>query len=177
MGDDERPGIVVRAADDGDAPAIREIHCAAFPTSAEADLVERLQRDGDAILSLVAERDGRAGGHVLLSRMRVEGDGRDYRALGLGPVAVRPALQRCGLGSALIRAALAEANAAGEELIFLVGDPAYYRRFGFAAETAAPFASPYAGPYLMALALSDLQLPARGRADYPSAFAALEEAG
>ena len=166
--------LPLRRAGPADASAIREIHLAAFPTPAEADLVERLERDRDSILSLVAERNGRPAGHILLSRMRVSGDGRDYRALGLGPVAVLPDLQRKGLGSALIRAALAEAKEAGEELVFLVGDPAYYRRFGFAAETAAPFASPYAGPYLMALALSDAPLPVEGRADYPPAFAALE---
>lgn len=172
-----REALPVRRAGPADASAIRQIHLAAFPTPAEADLVERLERDRDSIVSLVAEQDGRPAGHILLSRMRVAEDGRDWRALGLGPVAVLPDLQRKGLGSALIRAALAEAKEAGEELVFLVGDPAYYRRFGFAAETAAPFDSPYAGSHLMALALSDSPLPVRGRADYPPAFAALESAG
>lgn len=166
--------MLIRAAAPADAPAVRRVHLAAFPTAAEADLVARLERDGDAVLSLLAERDGTVAGHVLLSRMRVSGDGRDYRALGLGPVAVLPPLQRAGIGSALIRAALAGAGAAGEELVFVVGDPAYYSRFGFAAETAARFASPYAGPCLMALAWSRAPLPARGRADYAPAFAALE---
>jgi len=169
--------VAIRAAVRADGPAIRAIHVGAFPTSAEADLVERLDRDGDAVLSLVAQCEGRVAGHLLLSRMRVSGDGRAFRALGLGPVAVLPELQRKGLGSALIRAALAEARSAGEDFVFLVGDPAYYRRFGFAAETAVPFASPYAGPYLMALNLSGSTLPAQGRADYPPAFAELEEAG
>jgi putative acetyltransferase len=153
---------------------MRDIHLAAFPTAAEADLVERIERDGDSVLSFVAEHGGRPAGHILLSRMRVSGDGRDCRALGLGPVAVQPSLQRGGIGSALIRAALAAAAEAGKELVFVVGDPAYYRRFGFAAATAEPFEPPYAGPYLMALALSDMRPPERGRADYPPAFAALE---
>lgn len=165
---------LIRPATSADAPAIRQVHLAAFPTCVEADLVGRLEQDGDAVLSLIAERDGDVVGHVLLSRMRVSGNGRDYRALGLGPIAVLPALQRAGTGSALIRTALAAATGAGEELVFLVGDPAYYPRFGFAPETAAPFASPYAGPYLMALALSGVPLPAEGRADYAPAFAELE---
>ena len=165
---------LIRSASSADAAAIRAVHLAAFPTAAEADLVGRLEADGDAVLSLLAERDGDVAGHVLLSRMRVSGDGRDYRALGLGPVAVLPPLQRSGTGSALIRTALAAATGAGEELVFIVGDPAYYGRFGFTAETAAPFASPYAGPYLMALALSDTPLPAEGRADHAPAFAGLE---
>ena len=58
-----------------------------------------------------------------------------------------PQRQTPGIGSALIRAALAQPDRRGEEMVFLVGEPDYYGRFGFSAETAAPFASPYAGPY------------------------------
>jgi putative acetyltransferase len=165
--------VVIRPAEPGDAASIRAVLDAAFPTAAEADLVARLERDGDAVVSLVAVRDGEAVGHVLLSRMAVEGDGRCYRALGLGPVAVLPPLQRAGLGSELIRSALAIAEATGEELVFVLGEPDYYARFGFSARTAAPFASPYAGPFLMALALRDVGLPEAGRADYARAFSEL----
>lgn len=164
----------VRPAEPGDEAGIRAIHLAAFPTALEADLVEALERDGDVVVSLVA--DGAAGiaGHVMLSRMRVEGDGRTLRALGLGPVAVLPGHQGAGLGAALIEGALAIARATGEALVFVLGEPAYYRRFGFSAEAAAPFASPYAGPYFMALALrEDLALPAAGSAVYAPAFSDL----
>ena len=164
----------IREMAPGDAAAIRAVQLAAFPTALEADLVEQLERDGDAEISLVAEAEGRIVGHVLLSRMNVQGDGHHWRALGLGPVAVLPERQNQGIGSAVIRAALRRAEAKGAELVFLVGEPDYYRRFGFAAETAAPFASPYAGPYLMALALTPVKLPASGRADYAPAIAELE---
>lgn len=161
----------VRPAEPGDEEAIRAVHIAAFPTSLEADLVEALVRDGEAIVSLVAETGGRIGGHVLLSRMRVEGDGRVWRALGLAPIGVLPGYQGSGIGGALIEAALAIARASGEELVFLLGEPDYYGRFGFSAETAAPFASPYAGPYFMALRLRDaLPLPRSGIAAYAPAF-------
>jgi putative acetyltransferase len=166
--------VSVRPERAEDAQAIRAIHVAAFPTPMEADLVEQLKRDGDAEISLVAEEDSHVVGHILMSRMRVEGDGRIFRALGLAPVAVRPERQRQGIGSALIRAALTEARAAGEELVFLVGEPAYYRRFGFSEAAAASFASPYAGPYLMAQPLTENELPSAGRADYAPAFAGLE---
>lgn len=165
----------VRAALPADVGAIRRVHLAAFPTPAEADLVERLEQDGDAIVSLVGEDERGIAGHILLSRMRVEGGGHDWRALGLGPVAVLPERQRQGIGSALIVAALEQARADGEALVFLLGDPDYYRRFGFSAEAAAPFASPYAGPCFMALRLTSSPLPASGRADYPPAFAELPE--
>ncbi|WP_199192984.1 GNAT family N-acetyltransferase [Allosphingosinicella deserti] len=163
----------IRPAEPRDAAAIRAVHLLAFPTPAEAALVDRLERDGDATVSLVADQEGEVIAHLLLSRMRVEGDGRTHRAAGLGPIGVLPPLQRSGLGSNLIRGALAIAEATREELVFVLGEPEYYGRFGFSAETASPFASPYAGPYLMALAFGDAPRPARGKADYAPAFTAL----
>jgi putative acetyltransferase len=165
---------MLRPAEPRDAAAISGVHRAAFPTGAEAGLVEALTREGDAIVSLVAERDGEAVGHVLLSRMRVSGDGRACRAVGLGPVGVVPGFQGGGIGAGLIEAALGIARATGEEVVFVLGEPDYYERFGFSAETAAPFASPYAGPYFMALALRPgFALPAVGEAAYARAFSDL----
>ena len=149
------------------------MHLAAFPSSAEADLVERLRGDFDSVISLAAEQSGEIVGHIMLSRMNVSGGGRAWRALGLGPVAVLPGAQGGGAGSELIRGALGIAKATGEELVFVLGEPDYYRRFGFRAETAAPFASPYSGPFLMALALTDRPLPESGTAEYAPAFGAL----
>lgn len=155
-----------------DADGIRAVHLAAFPTSAEADLVRMLNEDLDSKISLVASLDREIVGHVLLSRMQVEGDGRSFRALGLGPVAVMPERQKQGIGSALICKALERAEAGGEEIVFVLGDPDYYRRFGFTPEAAAPFASPYAGPYFMARVFR-VDLPAGGTAAYAPAFAKL----
>jgi putative acetyltransferase len=166
----------IRPAAPGDAAAIRTVHRAAFPTLAEADLVDALDRDGDAAVSLAAEQNGGVVGHALLSRMRVTGEGRAWRAVGLGPVGVLPGFQGGGIGADLIEAALAIARATGEELVFVLGEPDYYRRFGFSAETAAPFASPYAGPYFMALALTPgFTLLASGEAAYAPAFSELPE--
>ena len=164
----------IRPEGPDDAGAIRNVLVAAFPTPAEADLVEQLRRDGDVEIALVAEEEGRIVGHVLMSRMRVAGDGRAFQALGLAPVAVLPERHRGGIGSGLIRAALAIARRNGEELVFVLGYPAYYGRFGFSAAAAAPFASPYAGPHLMAQRLAEIDLPSRGVADYAPAFAAFE---
>jgi len=166
----------VRPAEGADVEAIRRIHLSAFPTALEADLVEQLRQDGDLVISLVAEQAGEPIGHIALSRMKVEGDGLTYRSLGLGPVGVVRSMQGSGAGSALIEAAKAIAQATGEELIFLLGEPEYYRRFGFTAETARPFRSPYAGPYFMALALQPgFAPPAMGKADYARAFGAVGE--
>jgi putative acetyltransferase len=163
----------IRPESGGDAEAIRAIHLAAFPTEAEADLVKRLNEAFDSEISLVAEQRGEIVGHVMLSRMKVTGEDRAFRALGLGPVGVHPAMQGGGVGSKLIRSALGIAKALGEEAVFVLGEPDYYTRFGFSAESAAPFASPYAGPYFMALWLRPLPMPASGSADYASAFGAL----
>jgi putative acetyltransferase len=166
----------VRPERGGDAEAIRAVHLAAFPTSAEADLVDRLRSDGDSEISLVAERNGEIAGHVLLSRMSVSGGGRPFRALGLGPVGVLPGSQGSGVGTELIRSALAIAGALGEELVFVLGDPDYYTRFGFSVEAATPFASHYAGPYFMAQWLRpEPATPASGSAAYAPAFGALED--
>jgi putative acetyltransferase len=167
----------VRPEAPGDFEAIRAVHLSAFPTAAEADLVQRLRDDLDSAISLVAERSGEIVGHALLSRMSVSGEGRSYRALGLGPVGVRPAAQGGGVGAELIRSALAIAEALGEEMVFVLGEPDYYGRFGFTAATAAPFASPYAGPFFMALRLCpDVDVPAAGSAAYAPAFARLGKA-
>ncbi len=164
----------IRAATAMDVGAIRRIHLGAFPTPAEADLVEQLVRDRDAELSLVAVDGDAIIGHILFSRMRAEGDGLPLRALGLAPVAVTSDRQGEGIGSALIEACLRKAELAGADIIFVLGEPEYYGRFGFRRETAEPFASPYAGPYFQARSLSEKFVqPLSGRAEYAPAFAAL----
>jgi putative acetyltransferase len=158
----------------GDAAAISSVHLAAFPTSSEANLIEQLRSDGDIAVSLIALDDGEIVGHALLSRMSVEADGQELHGLGLGPVSVVPDRQRTGIGSALIETGIGRAQSTGVQIIFVLGEPAYYGRFGFDAKSAAPFASPYAGPYFQALVLADLPQPLVGRADYAPAFAGLE---
>lgn len=149
--------------------AIRALLLAAFPTAVEADLVARLRHDGDIVIEMAAGEGERVIGYVAFSRMSAP-----MKAVGLGPVAVLPARQRQGIGSALIREGLASAQAQGLEAAFVLGEPAYYRRFGSDAEAASGFASPYAGPYFMALALADGGLAVRsGRVDYAPAFSGL----
>jgi len=165
--------LVVRPAADDDAAAIRAVHLAAFPTAAEADLVEQLDRDGDLVLSFVAAVDGQVAGHIAFRRMSVTADGERVSALGLAPVAVLPAHQKSGIGGRLIERGLAAANGRGTRLVFVVGDPDFYGRFGFRPQSAASFASPYAGAHFMAQWLSSPLVPASGQADYAPAFGRL----
>ncbi len=125
-----------RPADPSDRHAIRAVHLAAFPTPAEADLVDRLRADGDVepSRSLVAEVDGEVVGHCLLTATTLErpdGTAVVGPVVALGPIAVRPAWQGRHVGSALMRAALDRCEHDGAAAVVLVGSPTYYLRFGF----------------------------------------------
>ena len=159
----------VRPARAADAAAVRALLEAAFSGTAEADLVERLRAGHDLLLALVAEHDDVVG-YVAFSRLVVEGTSHADPAIALAPLAVAPAVQRCGIGSTLTRAGLDMFTRAGEALVFVLGDPAYYTRFGFAPADA--FASPYAGPHFMVRRLAP-HAPSAGVVRYPRAFADL----
>jgi len=162
--------MLIRPEAPCDHHALRALHRACFPTPAESQLVDRLRADGDGVISLLASDGDRPIGHVLLSRLRAP-----FRALALAPLAVAESHRRKGVAAALVRRALAEASGMGWQAVFVLGDPAYYSRFGFSAELARGFQSPYAGPHLMALALQPDGLPRQdGRIDHAPAFAGLE---
>lgn len=161
--------FVIRAEKVDDHQAIRDIVAVAFGRCAEADLVDQLRQDGDAVLSLLASEDGTPVGHIMLSRMAAP-----LRALALAPVSVLPRRQRCGLGTLLVREGLARAEQCGWEAVVVLGEPAFYGRFGFDPALAQGFRSPYAGPYLMVKALTGSLPVTTGHIDYPAAFSRLE---
>jgi putative acetyltransferase len=78
------------------------------------------------------------------------------------------------VGSSLVREAIRRAREEGWSAIFVLGNPDYYRRFGFEVDAAAGFSSPYAGPHFMMLSLSPRVCPTAGDLKYPPAFAALD---
>lgn len=151
-----------------DYPAIGELLTAAFQRSGEADLVEALRKDGDLVLGCVAAIDGLVIGYAALSKMSAP-----FPALGLGPVAVASARRRKGVASALLRWTLARAQNDRWPAVFVLGDGAFYGRFGFRPELAAGFRSPYAGPHFMALALHGALPATEGSVDYAPAFSRL----
>lgn len=106
-----------------------------FSNGAEARIVDALRAAGALTLSLVATTDdGDIVGHVALSPVTIDGAAGDWH--GLGPVSVWPDRQRTGVGQALIREGLRRLQAMGAGGCVLLGDPAYYRRFGFANDPA-----------------------------------------
>jgi putative acetyltransferase len=163
----------IRPAALGDAAAIRTVVHAAFAREDEAALVERLRHDGAVLAELVAT-DGAAAvvGHVLFSAVPVAADGADavIPAAALAPLAVLPEHQRRGVGAALVTAGLEACRARGVAAVLVLGDPAYYRRFGFAAEAARGLRTPFAGPAFMALELIPGALARGGVVRYPAAF-------
>jgi putative acetyltransferase len=165
--------VIVRAAAPADRAAIIAVHAAAFPTAAEARLVEALVADGDDLVSLVAETDAGIVGHVLFSRMTVYADGRALVATGLAPVGVLPQHQSTGIGSALIRCGLDLLDGQRVAICFVLGDNVFYGRFGLDACVARPFACRYAGPHFMARWLDGAVTITAGTAAYAAAFGSI----
>jgi len=162
---------MIRAASPVDAQAIAALNRAAFEGEDEVGIVERLRRDGLVAVELIAEEGGAIIGHILLSWLPTMLDGRMVKALALAPMAVRPVLQKQGIGGRLIAAALDEARAAGAAAVIVLGHPGYYPRFGFSAALAQNLASPFSGEAFMALELMPGALAGKqGSVSYPSAF-------
>lgn len=134
-------GIEVRRSTSQDLAAIESLYPAAFPAEDLLPLVKDLLLE-PAALSLVATVDSRITGHGIFTICGV--DGREATCALLGPLAVSPACQKRGVGSAIVRAGLRQLEEAGVGQVFVLGDPAYYGRFGFAPESLAE--TPYALP-------------------------------
>jgi putative acetyltransferase len=160
--------MLIRDETEADHAAVGRLHRLAFAGDAEARLVDALRQSGAAAVSLVAESGGVVVGHLLLSALEAP-----ERALALAPLAVLPDRQRQGVGSALVRAALARGGEGGWAAAFVLGDPAYYGRFGFGADAARGYASPYAGEHFLALPLGPEPLSGLGAVIHSAPFAAL----
>lgn len=152
----------IRPETPADHAALDDLLTAAFGGPDEARLLRALRDDGDLSLSLVAEAAGCILGHVALSPLVAESP-----AQALAPLAVLPAMQGMGIGTALVRQALA---GAGGKAVVVLGDPAYYSRFGFCP---ADLASPWAGTHLQVRG----SLPAGSAVTHARAFGARQAGG
>jgi putative acetyltransferase len=176
MQSDQEP--LFRPSEPSDLLALLAVHHAAFGQPMEVTLVESLFAGGFDRLSWVAEVEGGVVGHVLFTELNLrsakhlEGSA-SLRALGLAPLAVLPEFQRRGIGSGLVKASIAQARDQGWRLVFVVGDPAYYGRFGFRAENASSFECVFACDAFMALPLHE-DAVVEGALTYPAPFADLE---
>jgi len=171
---EDRSGMVTfRLEQAADAEQVRDLLAASFPGLAEADLVDNLRRDGDIVLSLAAEDHGVVVGYIAFSRLKIEGGEEPFGAVALAPIAVYTEYQQQGIATRLIREGHACLAALGETLSVVLGDPAYYSRFGYSNRRVAQFESEYQSPYLMGLSFG--AAPWEGRLVYASALAVLSE--
>jgi putative acetyltransferase len=123
----------VRSEGVGDGAEIRRLVDAAFAeaehrSGTEGAIVDALRDTGALTISLVAENKGRIVGHAAFSPVAVE-DAAGW--FGLGPVCVDRGHRRQGIAAALIREGLSALKRAGAAGCVVLGDPHYYRRFGF----------------------------------------------
>ncbi len=136
----------VRGERPEDADAVRELLDSSFGRKAEARLVERLHASGKAELALVAEDSGRMLGYLLFSPISIDGGTRPTAVYALAPLAVMPAFQRLGIGSALVSAGLQRLRESGKSRVLVLGDPKYYSRFGFVPAARYNVRCPFPAP-------------------------------
>ena len=126
--------IVIRNETENDIDAIAEVTIEAFKTleisnHTEQFIIGALRKAEALTLSLVAEIDGRVVGHVAFSPVIISDGTKDW--YGLGPVSVSPDYQKQGIGKSLVNEGLSLLKNMGGKGCALVGDPNYYKRFGF----------------------------------------------
>ena len=124
--------VEIRESLPDDAARIEELYRAAFPDEDLYDLVRELLSQKPAPLSLAGISGGTAAGHAVFTACGIAG--RTEKAALMGPLAVAPGRRRQGIGGAIVDAGMQRLKNAGIDRVCVLGDPAYYGRFGFAAE-------------------------------------------
>jgi putative acetyltransferase len=158
--------ITIRPGSPQDAEAIAILHETAFGRDDEARLAIALIEDSAPTISLVAECEGQIAGHVLFSALDAP-----VPCIALAPLAVAPQYREMQVGSTLVREGLRMAAEQGYRAAFVLGDNAYYERFGFRSHLADPFDAPWQGRHFMAMELQDGALAGQGgELRYPPQF-------
>ena len=126
--------MIIRKETESDIEAITEVTKAAFENhpysqNTEQFIISALRAAEALTLSLVAEMDGQIVGHIAFSPVTISDGSRNW--YGIGPLSVLPDFQKQGIGKALVQEGLSMLKASGAKGCVLVGDPDYYRRFGF----------------------------------------------
>jgi len=140
---------VIRETEDGDLNDILDVEKRAFGYEKEAQLTSLLLKDisGEPILSLMAFHDGQPVGHVLFTRVTLEGMDNCPLMYILAPLAVKPEYQQRGIGGLLIRYGLGRLAEMGSEIVFVLGHMEYYPRYGFIPDAGKlGFEAPYPIP-------------------------------
>ncbi len=123
--------VLCRPEKSSDHAAIAAVVAAAFGQDEVAELINALRAAQALAISLVAVDDGEIVCHIAFSPATIETDASIDQALILAPLAVAPNHQRQGIGGELVHAGLQACRRTEHRLAFVLGDPAYYHRFGF----------------------------------------------
>ncbi len=162
--------LIVRKENTSDIESIETVTIEAFLDAPHTDhaeqfIVRSLRESESLTISLVAEAHGKIIGHVAVSPVTISDGAKGW--FGLGPICVLPDHQRSGIGSKLMSSALDKLQHIGASGCVLLGDPAYYSRFGFKPESNLALPGVPA-EYFQALSFTD-SLP-RGQVTYHDAF-------
>ncbi|MCX4028493.1 N-acetyltransferase [Endozoicomonas sp. SM1973] len=137
----------IRIATKQDCDSIKKIYSSAFPKD-ESEIVTKLaiallsENTTPSTIPLIAEANGSVVGHITFSPVGIKSD-ESCQAYILAPLAVQPNYQKRRIGSKLIEYGMQQLLTIGGNIVFVYGDPKYYGRFGFNAETARNYTAPY----------------------------------
>jgi putative acetyltransferase len=143
--DERRRMITVRRETLEDYAAVYRVNSLAFERDSEAALVDRL-RAVQPHVSLVAVAEGEIVGHIFFSPVSIESAGERFMAMGLAPMAVLPEHQNRGIGSQLVKRGLQACHQRGHKVVFVLGHPGYYPRFGFSQAKSKGITCEYPSP-------------------------------
>lgn len=165
---------LIRTEIKDDFKGIHAVHQEAFKRTAEGDLVNTLRHSSCFTneLSLVAIQNDVVVGHILFTRVAIKDGNRTYPALALAPLGVDPDFQKQGIGSMLVKEGLYRAKYLGHKVVFVLGDPSYYSRFGFEFADHYGITPPSGLPSdkFLLTKLTDDAFVTKGQVFYPLAF-------
>lgn len=163
---------IIRDETPDDVDAIRQVHREAFGGDIEGRIVDLLRARDKMTISLVTSLGGEVVAHIAFSPVTFAGAPDGFRALGLGPVGVRPKSQAKGLGSALVREGILRCQDQGYDAVVVLGGPKFYARFGFEPGHAFGLENEWGvGDEFMVLPLRDAALQdVRGLVRYAPEF-------
>ena len=140
--------MYIRTATDADLNEVLSVERLAFGHATEAELVRVLLDDPSAkpFVSLLALTNDRAVGHILFTAARLTKTDQTASITILAPLAIVPDAQKQGIGGMLIERGLQLLSKSGVDLVFVLGHPAYYPRYGFKPAGRLGFEAPYPIP-------------------------------
>lgn len=165
--------IEIREEQPADFDAVRELNRQAFDQEHEGRIVDALRDAGAVTLAVVAISDGAVVGHVLFSPLTVGAE----VGTALGPMAVRPAYQRHGIGSQLVAQGLERLRARGCPFVVVIGHPEFYPRFGFGSAAGQGLTCEWEVPaeaFMVNILSSEVGRRLRGHAQYRAEFSTIE---